>query len=79
MKYKSKWKVDQMKSKNNLSRMSCINPPVSKKKRKESACSSERRLIKWICSHYFNMGVGGNDNVTRVVTRVVMMERKYAS
>ena len=25
------------------------------------------------------MGVGGNDTVTRVVTRVVMMERKYAS
>ena len=47
--------------------MSGIDHHVSKKKRKRLW---ERRLIKSSCSHYFNVEVASNENVTRVTYNI---------
>ena len=45
-------------------KMSGIDLPVSKKRRKETG--RKKTFIKWSCSHYFNIKGDSNNNVTRV-------------
>ena len=40
------------------------------KKKKERKTDRKKAFVKWSCSHYFDIEVGGNDNGTRVSSKI---------